>query len=103
MACSICGCPTSADLCPSCASMVQVVKPATEQVMAQEKSKRFILDKALEGERWAINRAEKRGYLTAMDAENYEERRLEAYCGAKLAGASNEAAWQGVDAIRRRR
>ena len=104
MSCSVCSAPTAADLCPSCSAMVTTVAPATLAVQRDASRKRFWMDKAREGDARARPRCIRKGWIVEeveVD-ESFAERRMEAFCGARMAGASMEAAWQEVDAVRGR-
>jgi len=102
MTCSVCNAPSSSDLCGSCSSRVEVVPPASLQDLRDAARKRYWMDKALiEGDERALRRCRSKGWIEPeeRDEENYAERRMEAFCGARMAGASVEAAWQEVDAL----
>ena len=104
MTCSICSAPAvSADLCATCASRVEVVKPASLTDLRAAARRRYWLDRAGEGDERARQRCIRKGWLSeesAMDAEQYAERRMETFVGARMAGATVEAAWEEVDALR---
>ena len=99
MSCSICSSSCSGDLCDSCASMVVVVAPASKEDQRVSRRKARTLDLAAEGDQHAIRRAVRAGWMAPEVDESYSERRMEAFCGARLSGASMEAAWQEVDAL----
>jgi hypothetical protein len=84
--------------------MVTTVAPATLSVQRDASRKRFWMDKAREGDERARQRCIRKGWIVeeAEVDESFAERRMEAFCGARMAGASMEAAWQEVDAIRGR-
>ena len=104
MNCSVCSAPAvNGDLCMSCSSRVEVVKAANLTDLRVAARRRYSMDRANEGDEHAIRRCVRKGWLSegpVMDAENYAERRMEAFCGARMAGASVEAAWEEVDALR---
>ena len=103
MTCSICSAPASvADLCSCCASRVQRVKPATLAVQKDASRRRYWLDRAMEGDTRAHARCVRKGWIAPvgeMSAENYAERRAEAFVGARMSGATVEEAWRDVEAL----
>ena len=65
--------------------------------------RRYWLDRAGEGDERARQRCIRKGWLSeepTMDAEQYAERRMETFVGARMGGATVEAAWEEVDALR---
>ena len=104
MNCSVCSAPAvSADLCASCASRVEVVAPASLTDLRSAARRRYWLDRAGEGDERARQRCIRKGWLSeesALDAEQYAERRMETFVGARMGGATVEAAWEEVDALR---
>ncbi len=113
MTCSICSSPSTADLCPSCASRVELCPPGT--AMAQKKSsrKQWHIDRAQEGNARSIKHCVKQGWMDdptevdecrgendwMHDPESIAERRMEAFHGARMAGCSMESAmdaWNGI-------
>ena len=103
MTCSVCSAPAvSGDLCASCASRVETCAPATLGDLKTASRRRYWIDRANEGDERARARCIRKGWIVeepAMDAEQYAERRMEVFCGARMGGASMEAAWQEVDAL----
>jgi len=104
MLCSVCSSPAvNGDLCTSCASKVETCAPASLDDLKTSTHRRYWIDRANEGDERARVRCIRKGWIVeeveAYGEENYEERRMEVFCGARMGGASMEAAWQEVDAL----
>ena len=103
MLCSVCSAPAvTRDLCTSCASRVETCAPASLDDLKASSRKRYWMDRANEGCERARARCIRKGWIVEepeMDAEQYAERRMEVFLGARMAGASMEAAWQEVDEL----
>ena len=100
--CSVCSAPaTVRDLCNSCASRVEVAPAASLQDLRDAARKRYWMDLAREGDARALRICRRKGWLEEeVDYdESYAERRMEAFVGARLAGASMQAAWEEVDEL----
>ena len=104
MTCSVCSAPAvSGDLCASCTRKVETCAPASLDDLKTSSRRRYWIDRANEGDERALARCIRKGWIVeepVMDAEQYAERRMEVFCGARMGGASMEAAWQEVDALR---
>ena len=110
MTCSICSSPSTADICPSCASRVEHCPPGTAMVQKKSARKQWYLTRAGEGDKGAITHCVKQGWMKdpnapeevedwRRDPESIAERRMEAFAGARAAGCSMDSAmdaWNGI-------
>jgi len=103
MLCSVCSAPAvTRDLCTACASRVETCAPASLDDLKTAARKRHWLHRASEGCERARARCIRKGWIVEepeMDAEQRAEIRMETFLGARMAGASVEAAWQEVDGL----